>query len=126
MGAAGESESPPTPTQPAAPATAGGPRLGLVVPKRCARRSVTRNLIRRLARAAFARHCKDLPVGDWVLRLRETIDPRQFISASSMPLRRALSTEMTLLFTAAAQAAGAGRPVAARRAAKAAGARGRS
>lgn len=74
-------------------------RLGLVLPKRWARRSVTRNLIRRLARVSFAHHAKHLPAGDWVLRLRETIDPRQFSSASSLPLKRAMSQELQQLFS---------------------------
>lgn len=47
----------------------GSPRLGLVIPKRLARRSVMRNLIKRLAREAFRRALPRLPMSDMVLRL---------------------------------------------------------
>lgn len=44
-------------------------RLGLVVPKRNAKRAVHRNLIKRLAREAFRHVCGQLPAYDLVLRL---------------------------------------------------------
>lgn len=46
-----------------------GPRLGLVIAKRILRRSVDRNLIRRLAREAFRTQRQHLPPYDCVLRL---------------------------------------------------------
>lgn len=48
---------------------AGGARLGLVVAKRFLRRSVDRNLIRRVIREAFRTKHSDLPASDLILRL---------------------------------------------------------
>ncbi|MFB0937205.1 MAG: ribonuclease P protein component [Propionivibrio sp.] len=48
---------------------AGGARLGLVVAKRFLRRSVDRNLIRRLIREAFRTKQRDLPANDLIVRL---------------------------------------------------------
>ena len=47
----------------------GSARLGLVIPKRLARRAVLRNQIKRLAREAFRQALPGLPVVDMVLRL---------------------------------------------------------
>ena len=46
-----------------------GARLGLVIAKKLAARSVQRNLLKRLAREAFRRLRGDLPALDLVLRL---------------------------------------------------------
>jgi len=46
-----------------------GARLGLVIPKRLARRAVLRNQIKRLAREAFRQFLPVLPAMDLVLRL---------------------------------------------------------
>ena len=51
------------------PAEAEGARLGLVVAKRLLRRSVDRNLVRRLARECFRTMRPDLLSRDLVLRL---------------------------------------------------------
>lgn len=70
---------------------------GYVVPKRHARRSVTRNLIRRQMRQALAdqqRGPEGLPAGIWVLRLRSGFDVAQFPSAASTPLRHAVREEL--------------------------------
>ncbi len=50
-------------------------RLGLVVPKRNAKRAVHRNLIKRLAREAFRHVCSTLPACDLVLRLGRPLQP---------------------------------------------------
>ena len=50
-------------------ALGGSARLGLVIPKRLARRAVLRNQIKRLAREAFRQALPDLPAIDVVLRL---------------------------------------------------------
>jgi ribonuclease P protein component len=70
--------------------------LGLVVPKRHARRSVTRQLIRRQMRAAVAR--RPLAAGDWLLRLRSGFDLRRYPSAASDALRAAVRSELDELF----------------------------
>ncbi|HEY6896267.1 MAG TPA: ribonuclease P protein component [Rhodocyclaceae bacterium] len=51
------------------PAEITGPRLGLVVPKRLVRRSVDRNLIRRVAREVFRIRRSAMPGFDLVLRV---------------------------------------------------------
>jgi ribonuclease P protein component len=68
--------------------------LGSVVPKRHARRAVTRNLMKRQIRAAWAQHADQLPHGLWVLRLRAAFDARQFPSAASDALRCAVRSEL--------------------------------
>jgi ribonuclease P protein component len=74
------------------------PLAGLVVPKRHAKRAVTRNLIKRQARAAMARHLATLPAGLWVVRLRAPFDRAQFLSPASDALREATHAEMDTLF----------------------------
>lgn len=68
--------------------------LGTVVPKRHARRSVTRTLLKRQIRAAVDRHAAVLPHGLWVVRLRAPFDKQQFPSAASEALRRAAREEL--------------------------------
>jgi ribonuclease P protein component len=80
----------------AAPAPAGL-WLGTVVPKRHAKRAVTRNLLKRQIRALFDCHAGRLPAGLWVLRLRSPFDRQQFSSASSEALRRAVREELEAL-----------------------------
>lgn len=77
-------------------------RLGVVVPKRLARRAVTRNLFKRLARAQFAGRQADLPLGDWLLRLRQPFEREHYVSAASPALRVAVRGELQRLFTQAA------------------------
>ena len=74
-------------------------RLGMVVPKRHAKRAVTRNLVKRQMRAAVARHAASLPPGDWVLRLRAPLDRKAFTSARSDALAVAVRAELETLFT---------------------------
>ena len=71
--------------------------LGLVVPKRHAKRSVTRSLIKRQMRAVMRSHAQALPPGLWVLRLKSPFDRKQFASAASQPLRLAAHDELELL-----------------------------
>ncbi len=75
-------------------------RLGLVVPKRHARRAVTRNLVKRQGRAAFVRHIDAMAPGSWVLRLRAPFDPKRFLSAASDALRRQVRAELDTLWLA--------------------------
>ncbi|HET9645699.1 MAG TPA: ribonuclease P protein component [Burkholderiaceae bacterium] len=68
--------------------------LGMVVPKRHARRSVTRSLIKRQVRVALARRLAELPSGMWVVRLRSPFDRQQFRSAAGLALKQAVRHEL--------------------------------
>jgi ribonuclease P protein component len=81
--------------------------LGLVVPKRHARRAVTRTLLKRQMRAVFARHVARLPDGAWVLRLRAPFDRIQYPSAASARLRAVVRSELDGVVAACAQEAAA-------------------
>lgn len=72
--------------------------LGLVVPKRHAKRSVTRSLIKRQMRAHADTHRGRLPPGQWVVRLRAPFEPRRFTSAASPQLRDAAFEELARVF----------------------------
>lgn len=73
--------------------------LGMVVPKRHARRSVTRTLIKRQMREALRRAtaAPGLAPGLWVLRLKAPFDRASFPSAASAPLKKAARDELDLL-----------------------------
>jgi ribonuclease P protein component len=79
--------------------------LGLVVPKRHARRSVTRTQVKTQIRAGIRRHLGDLVAGDWVVRLRAPIDRKQFPSARSDALAVLLHAEIDTLLGDAARRA---------------------
>jgi ribonuclease P protein component len=68
--------------------------LGMVVPKRHARRAVTRTLIKRQMREAMRRHALHLACGLWVLRLRAPFDVARFPSAASDALKEAARSEL--------------------------------
>jgi ribonuclease P protein component len=78
-------------------------RLGAVVPKRHARRAVTRSLLRRQIYAAGGRHAAALGRGLWIVRLRAPFDRSRFASASSLALRRVARDELDQLFRAASR-----------------------
>ena len=73
-----------------------------MLPKRWAKRSVTRHLIKRQVYSVAQNH--DLPQAAYVVRMRSSFDAQQFVSAQSEPLRQAVRSEMQQLF---AQAQGA-------------------
>lgn len=76
--------------------------LGAVVPKRHARRSVTRSLLKREIRGAVLA-CRDqLKPGLWVVRLRAPIDRALFPSAVSDALRQAVRSELLAVLAGAA------------------------
>lgn len=84
---------------PAAAFSAPGPWLGALVPKRWARRAVTRNLIRRQIHAlASARPLLLSAHGAHVVRLRSAFDPMRYRSAASPALRAAVRAELLQLF----------------------------
>ncbi len=72
--------------------------LGSVIPKRHARRSVTRNLLRRQIRAVMADQLERLPPGLWLVRLRSPFARQDFPSAASGALRQAARAELVQLF----------------------------
>ena len=82
-------------------------RLGLVLPKKQARRSVTRSLMRHQAREAFRRHAARVAgagrhgheVDGWVLRLRAPFDRKLFPSAASEALSAAVRQELDELWS---------------------------
>ena len=49
-------------------------QLGLVVPKRLAKHSVRRNLLKRLIRESFRIRASQLPAGLWVVRLSNNVN----------------------------------------------------
>jgi ribonuclease P protein component len=78
-------------------------RAGWVVPKRHARRAVTRNLVKRSIRTALDRAAPGLPAGDWVVRLRAPIEPGKYPSAASRQLRVELRGELDALLERASR-----------------------
>jgi len=72
--------------------------LGSVIPKRHARRSVTRNLLRRQIRAVMAEQLGRLPPGLWLVRLRAPFARQDFPSAASAALRQVARAELVQLF----------------------------
>ena len=81
-------------------ATPGGLWLGAVVPKRHARRAVTRSLLKRQIRAAVA-HQDHLDEGLWVVRLRAPFAREEFPSAASHALAAAARAELDAVLLAA-------------------------
>jgi ribonuclease P protein component len=79
--------------------------LGAMVPKRWAKRAVTRNAIKRqiytISAAADARR---LPQAAYVVRLKSGFDRKEFISASSDELKLAVRLELNRLLDRLAKA----------------------
>lgn len=80
--------------------------LGVVVPKRHARRSVTRNLLKRQIRAAAGAQQAALQGGLWVIRLRSPFDRERFSSAASKALRDEAGRELSRLMADAVRRIG--------------------
>ena len=68
--------------------------LGCVVPKRHARRAVTRSLVKRQMRSVFEKHARALPAGLWLLRLSAGFPVSAFVSARSTALAEAMRSEL--------------------------------
>lgn len=77
--------------------------LGAMVPKRWARRAVTRNLIKRQIYSVAAEQQPALPEAAYLVRLRSGFDRLQFKSAASDPLRALVRREIEQLFSKAAR-----------------------
>ena len=75
-----------------------GASLGALVPKRWARRAVTRNTIRRQIYAMAQQWDARLPQAAYVVRLRSAFDRTVFMSATSVVLKRAVRAELEQLF----------------------------
>ena len=78
-----------------------GSWVGAVVPKRHARRAVTRSLIKRQIYAAAERHRDRMAPGLWIVRLRSPFDRAEFPSAASRALLRRARAELDHLLGAA-------------------------
>jgi ribonuclease P protein component len=76
--------------------------LGIVVPKRHARRSVTRTLLKRQIRSAASAQAGLAP-GLWVVRLRSPFDRAAFPSAASDALKVCAGTELAGVLADAAR-----------------------
>jgi ribonuclease P protein component len=72
--------------------------VGAMVPKRWARRAVTRNTIKRQIYAVSGGFADRLTRAAHVVRLRATFDRKQFISATSDQLKMAVRQELEQLF----------------------------
>ena len=73
--------------------------LGAMVPKRWARRAVTRNTIKRQIYSVSTDIESTLAVAAHVVRLRAAFDRRQFVSATSEALKTAIRHELQQLFS---------------------------
>lgn len=71
--------------------------LGVLLPKRWARRAVTRNAIRRQIYEAARERAAVLPTAALVVRLRTEFSRKQFVSATSDALKRAVRAELNAL-----------------------------
>ena len=76
--------------------------LGMVVPKRHAKRAVTRTLLKRQIKAAMELQAPVVP-GLWVVRLRAPFDRTAYVSAASKGLSSAAREELTRVLSSAAQ-----------------------
>jgi ribonuclease P protein component len=74
-------------------------RVGAVLPKRLARRAVTRNALKRQIYNVMNAFESRLPVGDHVVRLRAPFDRAQFVSATSNQLKQAVRLELEHLLS---------------------------
>lgn len=83
--------------------------MGAMVPKRWAKRAVTRNTIKRQIYSVSHDLESTFPVAAHVVRLRCGFDRLQFLSATSEVLKEAVRLELQQLF-ASAQARRSGAP----------------
>jgi len=81
--------------------TAQQPALGVMVPKRWAKRAVTRNAIKRQIYTVSEQFSAQLTPRAHLVRLRAAYDRKEFISATSDVLKSAVRAELLELFTLA-------------------------
>ena len=77
--------------------------LGAMVPKRWAKRAVTRNAIKRQIYNVSAAPEVSLPIAAHVVRLRSGFDRKEFVSATSEKLKAAVRLELQQLLKRAAE-----------------------
>ena len=87
--------------------------IGALVPKRWAKRAVTRNTIKRQIYTLGETFEPRWPEAAHVVRLRSGFDRKQFISATSEALKQAVRSELQQLFERAAMPAPAAAPASA-------------
>jgi ribonuclease P protein component len=75
--------------------------MGAMVPKRWAKRAVTRNAIKRQIYAVSATYAMSLKPWAHLVRLRTSFDRAHFTSAASDALKAEVRTELQQLFTQA-------------------------
>ena len=80
--------------------------LGAIVPKRWARRAVTRNAIKRQIYSLGVDGLANLSPAAFVIRLRKNFSRTQFVSASSTKLNLAVRAELHELFQSVRQTLG--------------------
>jgi ribonuclease P protein component len=73
--------------------------IGAMVPKRWAKRAVTRNAIKRQIYTACSEIKQQIPMAAHVVRLRSGFDKAEFFSASSVQLKTAIRLELNQLFS---------------------------
>ena len=78
--------------------------IGAMVPKRWAKRAVTRNLIKRQIYSVSADFSQQYPQAAFVVRLRRGFARAEFVSASSIQLKQAVRAELQGLMHAGARA----------------------
>jgi ribonuclease P protein component len=78
------------------------PWIGALIPKRWAKRAVTRNTIKRQIYTVIQTFEPSLPAAAHVVRLRAGFDRAQYISATSDVLKQAVRAELQELFARAA------------------------
>ena len=78
------------------------PWIGALIPKRWAKRAVTRNAIKRQIYTVSQVMQPPLPAAAHVVRLRSGFDRKQFVSATSDALKSAVRVELQTLFARAA------------------------
>ena len=79
--------------------------LGAMVPKRWAKRAVTRNAIKRQIYTVSNDFSPRVSDTGWVVRLRRDFSRKEFVSASSEALKQLVRSEVQALLQAGAQAA---------------------
>lgn len=80
--------------------------LGAMVPKRWAKRAITRNTIKRQIYSVSSEFESSFPVAAHVVRLRAAFDRDKFVSAGSPALNQAVRLELVQLFAHANRCSG--------------------